>query len=568
MMRMRALVAAAVAASMLLLASCTGLPTSGPVSAGLALGEKSDAPPFTEFAARPAEGASPQEIVEGFLDAGITPLDNWGIAREYLTPQMGEEWSPGVGVTIDTSSESRSITAVGDVDDKDATNADVTVQLSQVANVDGTGAYAPDTGSTAPLTFHLTRKKGGEWRISEAPDGIVLDAANFPLVFRSYSLQYFDPSWTHLVPDARWYPRGRSTVTTLTQQMVSGAPVPWLAPGVRNAFTDEVSLARGAVVIDQSQVAEIDLTRSALELDATTLARMRTQLEATLAPLGVAEVRFTVDQRPLDASTVQVEQPAPDAGTLVLTKDGFGTAVGDQIAPVAELSAQVNRNAARLRSIDVAADDSAAAMMLDDGHVYLATPDNTAELDGRAGLIAPSLDTWGYTWTVPRGAPGTLQASGADAGLHKVERAWPRASEISALRVAADGARVAALITVGGQRRVVVAAVIRNDKGVPTELGETHDLGRFTGTALGLSWIGSDSVAVLTSSDEPRMLTQPIGGPAESSAAPAGPRSISGARSVSGVRILAADGVVFAQRGSTWQSSIEGVLVLGTRSGQ
>ncbi|MFE6734157.1 LpqB family beta-propeller domain-containing protein [Microbacterium sp. NPDC057650] len=568
MTRIRALAAAAIAATMLLLASCTGLPTSGPVSAGLALGEKSDAPPFTEFAARPAEGAGPQDIVEGFLDAGITPLDNWGIAREYLTPSMSDKWAPAVGVTIDTSSESRSITAVGDVDDKDATSADVTVQLSQVANVDGTGAYAADTGSTAPLTFHLTRKKGGEWRISEAPDGIVLDAANFPLVFRSYSLQYFDPTWSRLVPDARWYPRGRSTATTLTQQLVSGTPAPWLAPGVRSAFTDEVGLARGAVVIDQSQVADVDLTRSALDLDATTLARMRTQLEATLAPLGVAEVRFTVDQRPLDASTVQVAQPAPDAGTLVLTKDGFGTAVGDQIAPLGQLGAQVNKNAARLRAIDVATDDSAAAMMLDDGHVYLATPDNTAELDGRAGLIAPSLDTWGYTWTVPRGAPGALQARGADAGLHGVARAWPGASDISALRVAADGARVAALVTVGGQRQVVVAAVIRDDKGVPISLGEMHELGRFTGTALGLGWIGSDAVAVLTSSDEPHMLAQPIGGPADSAQAPVGPRSIAGARSVSGVRILAADGVVFAQRGSTWQASIDGVVVLGTRSGQ
>ncbi|MFE6995271.1 LpqB family beta-propeller domain-containing protein [Microbacterium sp. NPDC057659] len=568
MTRMRALAAGPVAAAMLLLASCTGLPTTGPVSAGLALGEKNDAPPFTEFAARPAEGAGPQDIVEGFLDAGITPLDNWGIAREYLTPKMSDEWSPAVGVTIDTSSESRSITAVGDVDDKDATSADVSVQLSQVANVDATGAYAPDTGSTAPLTFHLTRKKGGEWRISQAPDGIVLDAANFPLVFRSYSLQYFDPSWTHLVPDARWYPRGRSTATTLTQQVVSGAPAPWLAPGVRNAFTDEVSLARGAVVIDQSQVAEVDLTRSALDLDATTLARMRTQLEATLAPLGVAEVRFTVDQRPLDASTVQVEQPAPDAGTLVLTKDGFGTAVGDQIVPVGDLSAQVNKNAARLRAIDVAADESAGAMMLDDGHVYLATSDNTAELDARAGLIAPSLDTWEYTWTVPRGTPGALLAIGADAVPHKIERAWPGASEISALRVSADGARVTALVTVGSQRRIVVAAVIRNDKGVPTGLGEMHELGRFPSTALGLSWVGSDAVAILTSAEEPHVLTQPIGGPADSTSAPAGPRSISGARAVSGVRILATDGVVFAQRGSTWQASIDGVLVLGTRSGQ
>ncbi|REJ06537.1 hypothetical protein DY023_05355 [Microbacterium bovistercoris] len=568
MRRMRSLAAGAVAAAMLLLTACTGLPTSGPVSVGLAVGVKGDDPGFTEYAASPVEGAGPQEIVEGFLDAGITPIDNWSIAREFLTPEMSDSWAPSAGVTIDTSSVSRTITSVGDSDDEDATSADVTVQLSQVASVDSTGAYAAGIGDAEPLRFHLEREKGGEWRISEAPNGIVLDAVNFPLVFRSYALQYFDPTWSHLVPDLRWYPRRPSTATTLTQQLVAGDPAPWLAPGVRNAFTDEVGLARGAVVIDQSQVAEVPLTRSALSTDATTLARMRTQLEATLAPLGVVEVRFTVDQQPLDVSQVQVQQPAPDAGTLVLTKDGFGVAVGDEIAPVGELSAQVDGLAARVRSIDVADDDGAAAMLLDDGHVYLATSDNVVELDSRAGLIAPSLDNRGYTWTVPHGSPGELLATGADVRQQKIARAWSGASEISALRVAADGVRVAALVTVGGQRRSVVAAVIRDDKGTPISLGEMHEIGRFTGTPQGLAWIGSDAIGVLTSSDDDRILTQPVGGPLAASAAPAEPRSLAGARSAAGVRILSSGGVVFAQRGSTWQASLSGVLVLGTRSGE
>ncbi|MFC4140279.1 MULTISPECIES: LpqB family beta-propeller domain-containing protein [unclassified Microbacterium] len=568
MKRTRGLVGGALAAAMLFLAGCTGLPTSGPVSVGLAVGEKPDGANFTEYAAGPAEGAGPQEIVEGFLDAGITPIDNWSIAREFLTPEMSDTWAPSAAVTIDTSSVSRSITSVGDSDDEDATTADVTVQLSQVASVDSTGAYAAGTGDAEPLRFHLEREKGEEWRISEAPNGIVLDAVNFPLVFRSYALQYFDPTWSRLVPDLRWFPRRPSTATTLTQQLVSGDPVPWLAPGVRSAFTDEVGLARGAVVVDQSQVAEVPLTRSALTTDATTLARMRTQLEATLAPLGVVEVRFTVDQQPLDVSEVQVQQPAPDAGTLVLTKDGFGIAVGDEIAPLGELSAQVDKNAARVRSIDVAADDAAAAMLLDDGHVYLATSDNVVELDSRAGLLAPSLDNRGYTWSVPRGSPGELLATGADATQNKVARAWPGASEISALRVAADGVRVAALVTVGGQRRSVVAAVVRDDKGTPIGLGEMHEIGRFTGTPQGLAWIGADAVGILTSSDDDRMLTQPIGGPVAASAAPAEPRGIAGARTAAGVRILSAEGVVFAQRGSTWQASLSDVLVLGTRSGE
>ena len=33
------------------------------------------------------------------------------------------------------------------------------------------------------------------------------------------------------------------------------------------------------------------------------------------------------------------------------------------------------------------------------------------------------------------------------------------------------------------------------------------------------------------------------------------------------VRVLSSDGIVYAQRGSSWQQSVSGVLVLGTRAG-
>src|SRR5690606_21252022 len=161
-------------ATALLLAGCTGLPTTGPPNAGLAVGAEIEEPPFSFIAEGPEPGAGPARIVEGFLDASMSPADSWGIARKFLTDDFQSAWKPDAGVTIDRSVENRDYDSTVEPDDEDATSAEVSVSLAQVASVDGTGAYTADTG-TATATYRLVREEGGEWRISEALDGITLD---------------------------------------------------------------------------------------------------------------------------------------------------------------------------------------------------------------------------------------------------------------------------------------------------------------------------------------------------------------------------------------------------------
>ena len=561
----RAARAVVVVVAGLLVAGCAGLPTVGPVNVGLSL--EDDLPDFepNQIAAGPADRASPEDIVAGFLEAGVTPTDSWGTARMFLTPEFAEEWHADTGVTIDSSLSSRSFVPDADIDEAAGT-VDVTVTLEQIAGVDDTGAYAPAPG-TAKSSFHLVLDGDDQWRISEAPDGIFLDVASFGQVYDEHVLQYFDSTWSRLVPDIRWFPRRTSMATSITQALVNGQPSPWLAPAVRTAFTGDIELARDAVPVDPSQVAEVALSRAALSAQPVTLARMRTQLEASLSGLGITEVRFTVDGTPLEANLVDVEQPTPEPGVLVLTADSFGTAVGDQVTPVAGLTAEIAKIGEPIASIDVAADAGRAAVQLGSGAVWGISEGDRVELDRRAGLIAPSLDPYGYTWTVPGDAPTAMQAWDADVTPFPIAQAWPDASSISHLRVSTDGARVAALITVGGQRRIVVAGVIRDDQGAPTGLGDVHEIGRLSAPAQGLVWLGSDTVIALTGGDAPSAITQQVGGPATFVAAPSGVTSIAGARTMAWVRVLGADGVVYAQRGSSWQEVLSDVLVLGTHAG-
>lgn len=567
--RRRNLLAAALAAAVLALSACTGLPTTGDVQPGLALGTSPEDPDFLPLASGPVEGAGPAEIVEGFIEAAITPADNWATARSFMTPEMASEWLPTTGVSIDVSGATRSFTSTveddAEVDEGDT--ADVRVTFDQLASVDGTGAYSEAFG--ASTSSFVVVQTDGQWRISEAPDGVVLDESRFSRVYDDYALQFFDQSWERLVPDVRWFPRRATIATTIAQALIGGAPSPWLDPAVQNAFPAGVQLARDAVPIDSDQVADVALNRAAAGLDQVTLARMRTQLQETFLAAGVqvSQVRFSIDGRTLDAGVVKLVEDPPDGGILVLKDGVFGNLVGGEVTPLPGVSDEIVALTQPLTAVDVALDGSHAALQLGDGHVYIVGDGNVDELDQRSSLVRPSMDPFDYTWSVPANAPSALQAIGVDVAPNPIADAWPGASEVSAIRVSADGARIAAVIAVGGERWVVVSAIVRDENGVPTALGPTEEITELRGTASGLVWLGPDRLALLADTDDQVVLTQIVGGTGTVESAPAGALTIAGSRSASGVRIWSSDGAVFARSGSAWSQATTGVQLLATRAG-
>ncbi|MFP3786285.1 LpqB family beta-propeller domain-containing protein, partial [Burkholderia sp. SIMBA_024] len=113
-----------------------------------------------------------------------------------------------------------------------------------------------------------------------------------------------------------------------------------------------------------------------------------------------------------------------------------------------------------------------------------------------------------------------MHARGSDVVEHPVANAWPTASAISDLRVSADGARVAAVVTVGQQRWVVVAAVVRDPAGIPVELGDVKQVTQLSAPAIGLAWLGSERLGILIDPQSPQVLTQMVGGPGTAEAAP------------------------------------------------
>lgn len=551
---LRAIAVAIVAASAVILSACAGLPSSGPVNPGLPLDDGARPPDISVVADPPQPGATPREIVEGFIRAGSGTRGEWATAREYLTADAREEWNPSAAVTIDDFADREYVETGEDA---------ITLSVTAEATVDQTGAYQDAGGVGLELPFRLAQEDG-QWRISEAPDGIVLDDAWFDVVFRSYALVYFDPTWTYLVPDVRWFTTA-NPATRVASALLEGGPSPWLEGAVASAATGNVTLAARTVPVEDDGTAQIALTETALDLDQDTLDRLQTQLAESLAGVGVTAVQLTVDGQPLPASEVTTMPTRVPLQALALVGDEFGFLTGDTIEPLALSEAVVD---AAPVAIQVSADHQSAAVLRGTGAVArVDAATGWVDVDTRTELIAPTIDTAGWVWSVPRSSPGALRAIGPEGDVVDVADAWPGATRITAMEVSRDGTRVAALVQGGAGPEVWVAGIIR-DGAAPVSLGEPDVLAPLLGAGRDLAWLDATQLGIVVDVEgSSHVVEQVVGGSGTAVTAPADATTIAATNQASGVRLLDAQGTLYVRRGTNWGSTAADIRVLATVQG-
>lgn len=550
---MRRALAVLLAGLALALTACAGLPTSGVVNPGLSPVDANSDPEIRFVPNGPQDGASPEDIVNGFIRAGSGPQGEWAIARQFLTPDLKARWNPRASVTIDRLSDRTAPTAPVD--------GVSTMQVVPTGFVDATGVYQPQDGSPVTLDFTL-QQVDGEWRISDAPDGVVLFEEEFRSVYRPVALQFFDRSWRYLVPDDRWFP-STSIATAVATALVDGGPSPSLTGAVRSAFPDDVSVVGAVPAVDNT--ATVELSSAALPLGQTVLDRMLTQLRESLRSADVTSVSMTVGGATLDASPVGVQSTLVDQRSLVQRQDGtFGFVDGQGVEAIA-VSEAIERAGAN--AVDVAESLDVAAVRTTAGAVLRAGPEGQlAALDDRAGLVEPSIDPGGAVWTVPAGAPAAVQVFPADGAPIAVGGAWPGATTISAMRVSRDGTRVAAAVGVRGQTQLWVSSIRRDDDGVTITLGAPLVLATLDGDAAGLAWLDDATLGALVSANgEMSLREQPVGGPGTDLTVPDGTVALVGGNS--SPRLRTADGGLYVRQGPSWAQVSNGISLLAGQQG-
>ena len=535
------------------LAGCAGLPSSGTVNPGRAVTAAPANPSFDFRPGGPAAGATAQQIVDGFLNAASGPEQNWGVAQAYLTAQARAAWNPRAGVTVDVFG-ARAFTQPEE--------GVVDLQTTPAGTVDAAGVFAPADGDRASVRFRLERQEDGEWRISQAPDGLLLDEDLFRRVFHSYPVMFFDPTHTFLVPDVRWFPALNAPARIA--DALNGSPAPWLAESVVSAFPPSIRLTPAVPV--SGAAAQVEVSAAALDLDQLTLDRMQTQLVASLAGAGVTDAVMVVDGARVTASRVATRDTKVDGRALVLTDAGFGFLLSSELTPVPGLSAAIS--AAAPVSVVTSPERTQAAARLPDGIAARISADGSVRAaDRRPGLLDPSLDPFGGVWTVPRDNPAAVAVE-LDGGERVTISGWRGATQIDAMQVSRDGSRVAAIVGYGAGSAVVAAGVVRDAAGTPMALGEWTLLGVLPVRGTALAWLDGTTLGVLAGSgDDTVYVEQPVGGLPVVAAAPPGAVSLAGSSSAASVRLRDASGTIYARRSATWIATATGVAVLAIQQG-
>ncbi|MFS4507204.1 lipoprotein LpqB [Clavibacter sp. Sh2141] len=557
----RAAAVALVAACAILLAGCVSIPSGGPVAAG-GPAVVADESGVSYQPDGPQDGDGPDDVVAGFVDAATSSADQYGVARQFLSSDFASRWDPFASVVV----------WEGQARTSEEVDGTFSYSVTTIATVDGQGHYR-EVGSDQEtrLSFQLVQERG-QWRIAKAPDGIALRSTYFREIFSAHALYFFDPTFSYLVPDLRFFvTRASQSVSTRIVKSLLQGPSPWLSqPAVVTAFPEGTRLASSAVTT-ASGTPQVDLSTEARAADGVMQQRMKLQLRQSLSAIpSVLDVQVLVDGTPLTVSDLggraPVKDPQAESRPLVLAQGAFGYLGGGEVAALGTLGTRVAALGADAATLS--ADGRQAAVRNGSGVWAVGDGERDAVLlDARPGLVAPSLDAQGYVWSIPAADPRGLVAWGPDGVGHPVAASWTGTGRVVSLEVARDGARVLVQLETGAGPQLLVSSIVRDD-GVPTSLTTTPlELLATPGTPLDATWVDELDVATLTlAPDGERQVTlHQVGGPSKDMGSAADGIAIAGANDESGLRVLTGAGALLTPRGSTWQQTATGVSFIATK---
>lgn len=231
----------AVLFSTALAAGCVSMPTGGPVqSYPVTQGTGAPNQPNVQFEPqRPGDSWGPQQIVQGFLAAAASFGNDDQVALQYLTPQEQKVWvkptlsaviyknGPYAAAPVYPAAAKPAKTA------KTATTATVKVTGDIQATLKGSAYSVPSTPAASladvPQAFQLVKEPGGHWRISSAPQEMLLTSGSFANDYQLRNLYFFDPTGTNLVPDPIYVPlRAPGDLMNVLVQDLISPPRDWL----------------------------------------------------------------------------------------------------------------------------------------------------------------------------------------------------------------------------------------------------------------------------------------------------------------------------------------------------
>ena len=560
------------------LCACAQLPRDGEVRQSDVVVAEEDA--LMQSAAGPEVGASPKEIVEGFLRACAAGYsDGFATARSFLTKAAADSWRPQEIVMVYTGSESPVVEQAGE--------GAVDLRTRLIGSLDGAGILTPRDDEDHAVSYSLTADSTGQWRIAGLPGGVLLPDPAFSQEFSAYLLHFLSFDRERAVPELRWAAL-RTAAPTLMRLLLEG-PSDWLAPGADTLVPPGLRLLGGLdAPLPADGAVTVSVSSEAAALDPTGRALLVAQIERTLTQVaGIHSVSVRAlgdgeDPRDADAGTA-----LGGAADLDAAPGASGQAIGMSGGNVVRGLSTARETLATSRALgttsarwpDVGADGTIVALagrsmlLLAPGRsaasVIHSVDDEsagqTADGDradggdqadaGQTGgeMTPPVIDRHGWTWTAARGEIVVLNRAGLRADL---AAEWLVGSRVLALDVSAESERLVVRRLVDGETadRVEAAVIVRDARGRPQRLGPPLGVPAAGGTRA-LAW--SDPVAVAVLADggtgAPDVKQVQVGGTAATIPGLAGAVELTANRTDGLVLLTDSAGQVWHRNDGTWR---------------
>ena len=496
---MRSKIIGGILVGALTLSGCAGIPTSSQVYYGEEISEDTSTQFVRVIARPPNRNMSPEEIVRGFLDACADPSENYGIARQYLAIESTETWNPLTGIEI---YESSTIEVVGD-------STNLTVGASKLGTISDTGRYqSGDPGGQISKSFELAKDPGGQWRILNLSDGILLSSGDVDRSFRSFPIYFFNTDLTSLITDSLLVPVSNSgAATSLVRSLLEG-PSAYLSPVATSAFPVGTTLTYGSVPI-LNGIAQVDLSKEILGANEVTRRALSAQLVWTLSALAnVSAVQISVSGQPFVLSNLgslqtlqdwQSLSPLPDPDLInlnVIRNENIFSVDGEietlkfvSLAPLAFVSANPDDTMVATVSADrkslqgIRASESKFWLLAQGDEISKPTWDQDGNIyysDFGQGVREVSSD-------------GSLRVVAVDVTT------LGTSEQVKQVAVSSDGVRVAVVLSDGTQDVIAVGAIFKTAD--ETRIIGLHRIERSITSVRDIAWSSPTSIAALGSDE-------------------------------------------------------------------
>ena len=491
------------------------MPTGGPVfSYPVTQGTDAQNQPSVQIQPQPpGPGWTPEQIVQGFLTASANFGDYPQVVEQYLTPAEQRIWNPLWSAVVykkgpDVAAATYPSTA------KKSKTATVDITGTIQADLLGNGNYSvPSASATGgspnpPQPFQLA-KVGEQWRISFAPQELLLTTDSFANDYQLSNLYFFDPLNRFLVPDPVYVPlRSGDLMDGLVNELIA-PPNDWLSGATKTAFPAKTKVSG---VTLEGVTAVVDLTGAAIgKAGPDVMQQVSAQLLSTLsgaAPSGsngqaVKSVEAVVNGKPWAPPDGQgdnpVQQtpewhPASGTSTKFYSVDSKGyltsrTTTGDKLVSIERIGTGYSQ-------IAVSADGTYLAA-LSGSTLYTGLIGGSLTRRG-SGFVTMSWDANDDLWASQgeqivmfRGASSARPRQPL-AQVASVDVVNELLNEpVTALQVAPDGVRVA--IVVGGNELTFGAISQQQSENPRITFSPVQENANFTA----LTWYGPDNVIAL-----------------------------------------------------------------------